>query len=81
MANLDVLEEIEYELSFLEESVIALDLLLDVAAEDGYQTKENFNEVKAIFFARSFPTILAALRVIQRDIKTRKDTIEAFVRR
>lgn len=67
----DTIIEIESELSFVEEGLDALGLLMDNIELEGFQYPECFDDNKAILFSRQFPSYFSAFNVVLRDLNTR----------
>jgi hypothetical protein len=74
----ELISEIEATAAFASEAMRALDLLIDELECDVRSTDEH-EEVRAIVCFRRFPSFLAALRTVCRDLDRQLDDINSAI--
>ena len=78
----DAASAIEGDVAYLEETADAFRVLYEEMETEGYQTKEDFKEWKALSFARRFPLYLPTLnvliRVLRQNISEMRENVDTM---
>ena len=79
LSDWDFVQAVEYAQCYFDEVNDALRVLHEELETEGYQSKENFEDWRAINFAQRFPMYLSTLNLIRRENERLTDQLRQAI--